>query len=439
MNRSIFWHRRDLRLNDNAGLFHALKSGHKVQPIFIFDTEILGKLQNKADARVQFIHNELQKLDNEYRKYGATLHVWHGNPTTLWPQIISEYKPKKVFCNRDYEPYAILRDKTVFQMLSEQEITMHAYKDHVIFDKQEVVKSDGAPYTVFTPYSRKWKEKLLSVEKDDQNLYLKPYLTENYLTNLELGTDTRMPSLTEIGFVSSDIAIPDRTTKVEVLANYHEKRNFPALSNSTTRLGIHLRFGTVSIRQLATMARSINETYLNELIWRDFYQMILYHFPQTPDKAFKPAYDRIEWRYDEADFNRWCEGNTGYPIVDAGMRELNQTGHMHNRVRMITASFLTKHLLIDWRWGERYFASKLLDFDLASNVGGWQWASGSGCDAAPYFRVFNPTLQTEKFDPQFKYIQKWVPEFETPAYPKPMVEHKFARERAIEVYKAGLS
>ena len=241
-----------------------------------------------------------------------------------------------------------------------------------------------------------------------------------------------------MGLKESSIEIPSARFPSEIIKNYHNTRNLPA-ENGISRLGVHLRFGTISIRRLAEQALALNKTYLNELVWREFFMMILWHFPKVVDYSFKPAYDFIEWRNDEKEFEAWCNGKTGYPMVDAGMRELNQTGYMHNRVRMITASFLTKHLLVDWRWGERYFAEKLLDYELSSNNGGWQWAAGSGCDAAPYFRVFNPELQTKKFDPELKYIRKWVPEFEGFNYPEPIVEHKFARQRALDTYKQGLN
>ncbi len=427
---TIFWHRRDLRIHDNAGLYHALKSKHPVLPIFIFDRNILEKLDDKADARVEFIHYYITELKQQYENYGTTLNVFYGKPEVVWKEILEKYPVKEVYCNRDYEPYAQQRDKAVFDFLASKYIPFKGYKDHVIFEKNELLKDDGKPYTVYTPYSKKWKAKL-------NDFYLKQYPTEKYLGNLYKTKPENVISLEEIAFKPSGIKFPEKSIPIEVIKSYHATRDIPAIKG-TTRLSVHLRFGTISIRELTKTAKDLNEKYLNELIWRDFYQMILFHFPHTVNKAFKPEYDKIQWLNNEKEFKAWCEGKTGYPIVDAGMRELNATGFMHNRVRMIVASFLTKHLLIDWRWGEAYFAKKLLDFELASNVGGWQWAAGCGVDAAPYFRVFNPALQTEKFDKELKYIKKWVPEYGTSAYPKPIIDHKTARERVLKTYKDAL-
>jgi len=423
---TLFWFRRDLRLQDNAGLHHALKHNTEVLPIFIFDTEILEKLEDKEDRRVEFIHQSLVSLHQSLNDLGSTLLVLIGKPADIFKSIV----PKAVYTNHDYEPYARQRDETVRKILEAKGSSLHTFKDQVIFEKSEVVKDDGSPYTIFTPYSKKWKTKL-------NTFYLRSYPTEKYLSNFKKIKPLTIPSLASIGFKETHAPFPERIVKTSIIEKYDQQRNFPAL-NGTTRLSIHLRFGTVSIRRLAQLAKKKNEVWLNELIWRDFYAMILWHFPQVEHKAFKPAYDHIEWRNDPEEFQKWCDGQTGYPIVDAGMRELNTTGFMHNRVRMIVASFLTKHLLIDWRWGETYFAQKLLDFDLASNNGGWQWAAGSGCDAAPYFRVFNPTLQTEKFDPEMKYIKKWVPELGTGNYPEPIVDHTYARDRVLKVYKVAL-
>ncbi|MBN8578535.1 MAG: deoxyribodipyrimidine photo-lyase [Cytophagales bacterium] len=423
---TIFWLRRDLRLQDNAGLYYALRYNKKVVCIFIFDTEILNKLEDKADARIEFILDALQHLQTQLVELGSSLVVFFDTP----PSVFKKLNPKAVYTNHDYEPYALQRDAAVQKILEEKGATFKSFKDQVIFEKGEVLKDDGKPYTVFTPYSRKWKSLL-------KPFYLKSYPTEKYFDSFKKMKPVALPELHEIGFEKSGISFPERVIKQAVIDKYDKQRNFPAIAG-TTKLSVHLRFGTVSIRKLAQVAKKKNETWLNELIWRDFYHMILWHFPHVPTKAFKPAYDKIEWRNDANEFKRWCEGKTGYPIVDAGMRELNTTGFMHNRVRMIVASFLTKHLLIDWRWGEAYFAKKLLDFDLAANNGGWQWAAGSGCDAAPYFRVFNPELQTEKFDPDLKYIKHWVPEAGTANYPKPMVDHKFARDRVLKVYKEAL-
>jgi deoxyribodipyrimidine photo-lyase len=423
---SLFWFRRDLRLQDNVGLYHTLKENKEVLPIFIFDSEILDKLEDKNDLRVAFIHQSLTLMQKQLEEMGSSLLVLHGNPVEIFKQLT----PKAVYTNHDYEPYAQQRDGLVKKILEEKGITFKTYKDQVIFEKDEVVKDDGKPYTVFTPYSRKWKNKL-------EDSTLKSYPTEKYFDSFKRLTPLPLPSLLDISFQETNFSFPERLVKQSIVEQYDKQRNFPAIAG-TTKLSVHLRFGTVSIRKLAQVALKKNETWLNELIWRDFYHMILWHFPQVQTKAFKPAYDKIEWRNNEKEFTAWCEGKTGYPIVDAGMRELNTTGFMHNRVRMITASFLTKHLLIDWRWGEAYFAKKLLDFDLAANNGGWQWAASSGCDAAPYFRVFNPQLQTDKFDPKLEYIKKWVPEFGTASYPKPIVEHKLARERVLKVYKEAL-
>jgi deoxyribodipyrimidine photo-lyase len=423
----VFWFRRDLRLQDNAGFYHALKENKNVIPLFIFDTCILNELEEKNDRRVNFIFQTLHHLKAQLEEHGSTLIVLHGDPLKIFQSIHSQ----GVYTNHDFEPYARRRDDKVQGILSKKGIAFKNYKDHVIFEKNEVTKEDGHPYTVFTPYSRRWKATL-------NKSNLKSYPTEKYLTNLKKIRPVAMPSLADIGFDSADAAFPERVIKTSIIKRYHETRDYPGI-RGTSRLSVHLRFGTVSIRKLVQIARKENETWLNELIWRDFYAMILWHFPQVEKKSFKPAYDRIAWRNHPVEFENWCMGKTGYPIVDAGMRELNETGFMHNRVRMITASFLVKHLLIDWRWGEAYFAKKLLDFDLASNNGGWQWAASCGCDAAPYFRVFNPELQAEKFDKDFRYIKQWVPEFGTPDYVKPIVDHKMARERAIKVYQAALA
>ena len=444
MNINVFWFRRDLRLQDNAGLYHALKSGHPVLPIFIFDKKILDYLEDPDDARVTFLHDTLTKLKSELEALGSTLLVFYGNPLDVWQKMTAEYAIKKVFTNHDYEPYPLQRDKEIKDFLNAQNIDFQTFKDHVIFEYDEVTKDDGKPYTVFTPYSRKWKAKLDSQLSDYQNskisFYLEPYPTEKYFQNFyKQITSISIPTLESMNFKRSSISIPSKTVARSVVMNYNKTRNFPALAQGTTRLGIHYRFGTISIREKALSAMSLNETYLNELIWRDFYSQILQHFPHIAEgKAFRPEYDRIAWRDDETAFQKWCDGKTGYPIVDAGMRELNATGYMHNRVRMIVSSFLTKHLLLDWRLGEAYFAKQLLDFDFASNNGGWQWASGSGTDAAPYFRIFNPTEQQKKFDSEFKYIRRWVPEYGTPQYPHPIVDHKEARGRCLRVYADAL-
>ncbi|MDZ7878430.1 MAG: deoxyribodipyrimidine photo-lyase [Saprospiraceae bacterium] len=448
MSLNIFWFRRDLRLNDNAALYRALKSGKSVLPIFIFDKNILNKLEDRTDARVTFLYDTLTELKQELEKIGSTLLVFYDEPTEVWRKLTTDFDIKTVFANHDFEPYALKREASVAAFLTSQHIDFHTFKDHVIFEKNEVTKDDGLPYTVFTPYSKKWKTKLmskLSTHNDTTvSYYFKPYPTEKYFPNFAQKTSITsapfdMPSLEYMNFQRSTIPIPSKTVARGIIKTYDTTRDFPALKQGTSKLGIHFRFGTISIREKALSASHLNETFLNELIWRDFYAQILHHFPHIgAGKAFRAEYDRIEWRDNEADFEHWCAGTTGYPMVDAGMRELNKTGHMHNRVRMIVSSFLTKHLLIDWRWGEAYFAQKLLDFDLASNNGGWQWAAGSGTDAAPYFRIFNPEAQREKFDKDYKYIKQWIPEFGTPAYPKPIVDHKLARERCLETYGKAL-
>ncbi len=427
---SIFWFRRDLRLEDNHGLFHALSAEFPVQPIFIFDQHILQKLSNTRDARVSFIHQELHRIQEQLQERGTTMDVRVGQPLEVWHQLLEDYDIGRVYANKDYEPYARERDKAVYDLLSGHGITFKARKDHVIFEKSEVVKGDGKPYTVYTPYSKQWKSRLGTE-------HLEAFASAT-TQHWHKAPPIAIPELKAFGFQPSEIPLPDRIPDLKVIGKYHDTRDFPAIKG-TSRLGLHLRFGTISLRQLVKQTQHVNIKFLNELIWRDFYQAILWHFPEVVNHNFSRKYDGIQWRNDEQEFKKWCEGNTGYPIVDAGMRELNTTGYMHNRVRMIVASFLTKHLLIHWSWGEAYFADKLLDFELASNNGGWQWAAGTGVDAAPYFRVFNPYIQTEKFDPKLDYIRKWVPEFQSLEYPKPIVDHKLARERAIATYKEGIA
>ena len=428
---SIFWHRRDLRSHDNHGLFKALQSDFSVLPLFVFDRNILDDLEDKNDARVTFIHQQLDRLRQTYRAHGGDLLVEYGDPLEIWEQLLQTYSIRAVYTNRDGEPYAVDRDSKVAQLLEKHGIKLHLFKDHVIFGHDEVLKEDGSPYTVFTPYSRRWKARL-------QDLGLPSFPSGEHLDRLWKGrTGRAMPTLAEMGFTPSDLQFPPDSVSQDLIRNYGATRDFPAMAG-TSRLGVHFRFGTISIREKARKALEWSETYLNELIWRDFYAMILGHFPRVVGEPFKKDYDRIEWRHDPAGFAAWCAGRTGYPIVDAGMRELLATGYMHNRVRMITASFLSKHLLIDWRWGEAHFARHLLDFDLASNNGGWQWAAGCGTDAAPYFRIFNPLTQQKKFDPEFRYIRKWVPEYGTKDYPPPIVDHQVARERCLSLYAKGL-
>lgn len=429
---TLFWFRRDLRLDDNAGLYHALKSGNPVLPVFIFDKEILGQLEDKDDARVTFIHQTIEDLSTQLHKHGSSLLIIYDKAIHAWDKLIKDYSIAEVYTNHDYEPHATKRDDEVGEKLQKHNIPFKTYKDQVIFEKGEVVKDDGKPYTVYTPYQRKWYSTL-------KPFYLKAYPTKKYLKNLYKTSALPVPTLKSLGFEKCSIPLPDKGYE-SVIKDYKEKRDFPAIKG-TSHIGLHLRFGTVSIRELASTAQGYHDkTWLNELIWREFYMMILHHFPHTMDHAFRPEYDRIHWVNNETQFEAWCKGETGFPIVDAGMRELNATGFMHNRVRMIAASFLSKDLLIDWRWGERYFARKLLDYEMASNVGGWQWAAGSGTDAAPYFRIFNPDAQTKKFDPELQYIKKWVPEYaDFSKYPKPIVDHAAARDRCLAAFKKALA
>ncbi|WP_395062751.1 cryptochrome/photolyase family protein [Flavobacterium sp.] len=426
---NIFWFRRDLRLDDNVGLFHALSADEEVLPIFIFDDSILSQLP-KQDARVTFIHNQLEKIQKQLQEIGKSLAIFHGNPFDVYQKLISENIIKSVYTNHDYEPYARKRDLDLYHLFKKNNIEFKTSKDQVIFEKSEVVKDDGTPYVVYTPYSNKWKERFKQIE-------LINYNSEDYLHKIVLHSYPFL-SLSDIGFETSSIKVTPFDISNNLIDNYEATRNFPAL-NKTSYLGIYLRFGAVSIRKMISKAiESKNETFFKELIWREFFMQILWHFPHTTKSSFRPKYDAIVWENNEDLFQKWCKGKTGYPFVDAGMRELNATGHMHNRVRMITASFLCKHLLIDWRWGETYFATKLLDYEQASNVGNWQWAAGSGVDAAPYFRIFNPTEQVKKFDKELKYIKKWIPELETLHYPAPIVEHKEAREKCLKVYKEAV-
>lgn len=427
---SIFWFRRDLRIEDNHGFFKALTSGEKILPLFIFDSHILEKLP-KNDARVSFIHEQIETLKKIFQENKSDFLVLHGSPETLFPQLLKQYYIKNIYTNTDYEPYARNRDETIKNIIEKNGGNFLSFKDQVIFEKNEVLKKDGTPYTVFTPYSKIWKKNL---EEDG----IQQYNSEEFLNNLlPLEQGLPIPSLSEMGFEPSNIQIPSKKYELDIISKYDKTRDVPSIKG-TSRLGVHLRFGTISIRETVLVAMIHNEIFLSELIWREFYMQILWHFPYVTERSFREKYDAIEWENNTKHFEAWKNGNTGYQLVDAGMRELNTTGYMHNRVRMVTASFLCKHLLIDWRWGEKYFAEKLLDFDLAANNGGWQWSAGTGCDAAPYFRVFNPESQQKKFDPDFEYIKKWVPEFGSFEYPQPIIEHKFARNRAIERYKKGL-
>jgi deoxyribodipyrimidine photo-lyase len=427
---TVFWFRRDLRLQDNAGLFHALQTGNKVLPLFIFDADILQQL-DADDARVSFIYQQLEQMNQQLAAQQRQLAVFYGKPEAVFQQLLKNYPIESVYTNRDYEPYARKRDAAIHQLLEQNGVSFYTSKDQVIFEKKEVVKDDGTPYVVFTPYSKKWK--FLR-----QGQALAHYPSEQLLQVIG-AHDQPFPSLSDIGFRPAPILVPAYSLQQQLIENYEATRNFPALSDGTSRIGPHLRFGTLSVREAVRLAEAAGkETFLNELIWREFFMQILWHFPHTTTKSFKPAYDRIPWRNNEDQFDRWCQGKTGYAIVDAGMRELNATGHMHNRVRMVVASFLCKHLLIDWRWGETYFAKHLLDYEQASNIGNWQWAAGSGVDAAPYFRIFNPLEQQKKFDPKHQYIQKWVPEWHTTRYAEPIVDHKEARALCLSTYKMAL-
>lgn len=430
---SLFWFRRDLRLDDNVGFRKALEGEHPVLPIFIFDTEILDKLP-KDDARVNFIFDTLQRMRGLLQeKYGSTLALFYGTPQTVLETLFENYEIQEVYTNHDYEPYARERDQQVKELLDKKECPFHSFKDQVIFERSEVVKDDGNPYVVYTPYKNKWKERFNAS-------VLKEYETTSLFSNLLDEPNLPTVSLESMGFEKSSITVPEYNASPTLIANYEDTRNFPAKENGTSRLGPHLRFGTVSVRKMMKKAiAEKNEVFWSELIWREFFMQILWHFPHTAHRSFRPKYDRVEWRNNEAEFEKWKKGETGYALVDAGMRELNATGYMHNRVRMLVASFLCKHLLIDWRWGEAYFAEKLLDYDMSANVGNWQWAAGSGVDAAPYFRIFNPMTQVDKFDKQKDYINTWVPDLQELTYPQKMVDHKMARERCLKVYKEAVA
>lgn len=432
----LFWFRRDLRLDDNHGLSRALEFAKEhrawVQPIFIFDPIILDKIQNPSDRRVPFIHQTLTHLQKKLHRYKTDLWTFHDTPLTVFQSLEKKHTLKAIFCNHDYEPYPLKRDQTVSTWAQENKIVFSSFKDQVLVEKNELLNLQKKPYTVFTPYKKQWLERLTATGIPHYDLlnhknFFNPYASEMH----------PIASLERLGFQPIlENFIPPLSFNTQRLSIYDQTRDFP--SHSTSKLGVHLRFGTVSARECIQVAQTFNATFLSELIWREFFMQILFHFPFVISQSFKKEYDQIAWRENEQDFERWKTGTTGYPLVDAGMRELNATGFMHNRVRMVTASFLCKHLLIHWSQGERYFARHLLDYDLSANNGNWQWAAGTGCDAAPYFRVFNPLIQQKKFDPGFEYIEKWVPEYKTSTYPKPMVEHAFARERALRIYKEGL-
>lgn len=427
---NVCWLRRDLRLHDHHALDQALQAGNPVLLLFIFDQNILSKLSDTADKRVTFIHQTLSQLNDDLRRFESSIYVVHGTPLQAFQQLLDKFKVEDIFANHDYEPYAIARDQEIRYFAESRQIGFHTFKDQVIFEKSQILKSDGRPYTVFTPYSRLWKTRFFQTGA-------RRFLSEEKLSGLFKTEAFPLPTLEAMGFDEAVLSISPPQLAEATLINYHQTRNLPSVLG-TSQVSVHLRFGLVSVRELVGLACHHSETWLNELIWREFFMMILYHFPQVVDQSFKPKYDRIPWKNDEEEFDRWCKGETGYPIVDAGMRQLNETGWMHNRVRMIVASFLVKHLLIDWRWGEAYFAEKLLDYELASNNGNWQWAAGSGCDAAPYFRIFNPCTQAQKFDPNEEYVKRWVKEYPDDYIP-PIVDHDFARKRALEVYKKALN
>jgi deoxyribodipyrimidine photo-lyase len=420
MEIAVFWFRRDLRLQDNIGWWHANNSGKAVIPLFIFDENILNQL-DRNDARVAFIHAQLLKL---YRELGH-FKIEMGTPLEIWKKLIKSVPVTAVYTNKDYEPYAIKRDLEITALLEENGIEVHHFKDQVIFEESEILKADGNPYKVFTPYKNAWLKKF-----SREQFIPKPRPKEHIYP-----VNSSFPTLMDIGFTSADHEVLDYS--LSILDNYSVDRDIPSVSG-TSNLGPHLRFGTVGIREIIQKLANKDEVFLSELIWREFFKQILFHYPAVVNNNFKAKYDAVVWRNNQDEFEKWCEGKTGYPMVDAGMRELNESGYMHNRVRMICAGFLCKHLLIDWRWGEAYFASKLLDYDLSANNGNWQWAAGTGCDAAPYFRIFNPIQQLKKFDPEMKYIQQWIGDFNTENYPDPIVDHKLARNRALDVYKKAL-
>ena len=427
---TLFWFRRDLRLNDNHGLYRAFCDADNVQALFVFDTGILGKLEDADDRRVSFLHDRLKLLHSELSGVGATLWTEHGDPAEVFRTLINKWPVGAVYTNHDHEPYAQRRDDKVRALLGEKGIPLHSFKDQSLFEREEVVKADGTPYTVYTPYMRRWRTLL-----DEQGVPSFP--SEDHLSHLRQSSDGVVIDLDRLGFTYAEHAVPGTMPSPLLLKNYADDRNTPSLFG-TSRIGVHLRFGTVSVRDMVRVALVHSSVWLNELIWREFFMQVLWHFPHVEHGSFRKAYDAIPWRDDEEQFNAWCEGRTGYPLVDAGMRELRETGFMHNRVRMVVASFLTKHLLIDWRWGEAWFARWLMDLELSSNNGNWQWAAGCGCDAAPYFRVFNPALQMKRFDPRMEYVQRWAPEYLLGKAPAPIVEHKQARQRALTTYRLGL-
>ena len=425
MKTNIFWFRRDLRLDDNIGLNSALSSGNPVLGIFIFDEDIIENLP-KDDARISFIYQKLEEINKRLNTVNSSLLVIKGKPINVFKNLIKEYEIENLYSNLDYEPYAIDRDKKISDLLKKNKIHHFQYKDQVIFGPTEILKENSLPYTVFTAYKNKWLSKFKQ-ESISTEIFL------NFSNFLKI--KNQFPLLSEIGFLKSKIKVVD--FNLESIRNYSSQRDYPFL-NAGTSLSVHLRFGTVSIRHVINSIPNNETTFLSELIWREFFMQILFHFPYVVNSNFKKKYDEIQWKNDKKDFQNWCDGKTGYPIVDAGMQELKITGYMHNRARMIVAGFLCKHLLIDWRWGERYFSLKLLDYELSSNNGNWQWAAGTGCDSAPYFRIFNPITQQNRFDKDFIYIKRWIKDFDKENYIESIVEHDFARKRALQAYKLAL-
>lgn len=427
---NIFWFRRDLRLDDNHGLWAALSAPLPVMPVFIFDPELLESLPSD-DARIEFIYREIERIDHKLRTLRSGLFVFHCRTEEAFKTLCSQFDIHTVYANHDYEPYAIQRDESVRNLLQARGIDFKTSCDQVLYEKNDVMKQDQTPYTVFTPYSRAWKAKLIQRG-------IPEFPSEKLSHKFVNFSIPAIPALESIGFQLCNRAFPPAAINSELIENYQKTRDFPAIEG-TTKLGVHLRFGTLSSRKLIKEAHRLSHTFLNELIWREFYMMILWHYPHVVNQSFRPNYDHIVWLNNSRHFEAWCKGQTGYPFVDAGMRQLKETGYMHNRLRMITASFLSKHLLTDWRLGEAWFAQKLLDYELASNNGGWQWSAGTGCDAAPYFRIFNPYAQLKKFDPQEDYLRQWAPEYLKRGGCPPIVEHTLARTRAINAYKSALT
>lgn len=425
---AVFWFRRDLRLHDNAGLYYALRQPHPVVPLFIFDTDILGRLEDRTDRRVEYIYRALAGVHEQLANKGSGVLVAGGKPVDIFRAILDTWNIAAVVANEDYEPYARRRDSEVSELLQERGSRLVLLKDHVIHAKDEVLTAQGTPFRVFTAYKKKWLEATQDISA---------FPSENYTENFA-PIQTTLPPLENFGFQTTNAVFPKSYPDVHTLCSYAGSRDVPSLE-ATTRMGIHLRFGTVSVREMVRLGYEYSDTWLSELIWREFFAMVLYFRPDVVDSCYREEFNAIRWRNNEEEFLLWCRGQTGFPFVDAGMRQLNATGFMHNRARMAVASFLVKDLLVDWRWGEAYFAQKLLDYELASNNGNWQWVAGTGCDAAPYFRVFNPESQRKKFDPQDEYCRQWIPELGTPGYPQPMVDHAAARMRAISAYAGAVA